>query len=204
MKYAEFFFPFEITMDQHESMQPVQELSEKLNERNIPCRVYIKPATAELNWHRWEVCKTSIYAKLVHAPNDTEDTRWCSQELKFLQIQGGTSKFPRVDRQEIGPVSDEGHGGLCGRVCQHAHRQPDQQPHTRASLTERGLSGRGGRLRHRLQRDHATAWWRTARTWRTTSSTGSERHSRHTRVQRAAHWAKDGPAGVVTEHVGRL
>src|SRR5271166_1416883 len=103
MKYAEFFFPFEITMDQHESMQPVQELSEKLNERNIPCRVYIKPATAELNWKRWEVTKTSIYAKLVHAPNDTEDTRWCSQELKFLQIQGGTSKYPRVDRQEIGP-----------------------------------------------------------------------------------------------------
>jgi hypothetical protein len=104
MKYAEFFFPFEITFDQHESTQPVQELSEKLNERNIPTRVYIKPATAELNWHRWEVTKTSIYAKLVHAPNDTEDTRWCSQELKFLQIQGGTSKFPRVDRQEIGPV----------------------------------------------------------------------------------------------------
>lgn len=104
MKYAEYFFPFEITFDQHESSQPVQELTEKLNERNIPTRVYIKPATAELNWHRWEVCKTSIYAKLVHAPNDTEDTRWCSQELKFLQIQGGTSKFPRVDRQEIGPV----------------------------------------------------------------------------------------------------
>lgn len=104
MKYAEYFFPFEITFDQHESAQPVQELTEKLNDRNIPTRVYIKPATAELNWHRWEVCKTSIYAKLVHAPSDTEDTRWCSQELKFLQIQGGTSKFPRVDRQEIGPV----------------------------------------------------------------------------------------------------
>ena len=104
MKYAEFFFPFEITFDQHESAQPIQELAEKLNERNIPTRVYMKPATAELNWHRWEVCKTSIYAKLVHAPNDTEDTRWCAQELKFLQIQGGTSKFPRVDRQEIGPV----------------------------------------------------------------------------------------------------
>ncbi len=60
--------------------------------------------TAELNWKRWEVCKTSIYAKLVHAPNDTEDARWCAQELKFLQIQGGTSKYPRVDKQEIGPV----------------------------------------------------------------------------------------------------
>jgi hypothetical protein len=104
MKYAEFFFPFEITFDQHESMQPVQELTEKLNERNIPTRVHIVPATAELNWKRWEVTKTSIYAKLVHAPHDTEDTRWCSQELKFLQIQGGTSKYPRVDRQEIGPV----------------------------------------------------------------------------------------------------
>lgn len=104
MKFAELFFPFEITFDQHESVQPIQELSEKLNDRNIPTRVYMKPATAELNWKRWEVTKTSIYAKLVHAPNDTEDAVWCSQELKFLQVQGGTSKFPRVDRQEIGPV----------------------------------------------------------------------------------------------------
>ncbi len=104
MKLAELFFPFEITFDQHESVQPIQELSEKLTERDIPTRVYMKPATAELNWKRWEVCKTSIYAKLVHAPSDTEDCSWCSQELKFLQIQGGTSKFPRVDRQEIGPV----------------------------------------------------------------------------------------------------
>lgn len=110
LKYAEFFFPFEITMDQHESAQPVQELTEMLSERNIPCRVYIKPATAELNWKRWEVTKTSIYAKLVHAPFDTEDARWCSQELKFLQIQGGTSKYPRVDKQEIGPVQSKDEG----------------------------------------------------------------------------------------------
>jgi len=103
MEYAEFFFPFEITMDQFQSIDPIQQLTEKLNERNISTQVRIVNATAELNWKRWEILKTSIYAKLVHAPNDTEDARWCAQELKFLQIQGGTSKYPRVDRQEIGP-----------------------------------------------------------------------------------------------------
>jgi hypothetical protein len=103
MKYAELFFPFEITMDQFQSIDPIQQLTEKLNERNISTQVRIISATAELNWKRWEILKTSIYAKLVHAPNDTEDARWCAQELKFLQIQGGTSKYPRVDRQEIGP-----------------------------------------------------------------------------------------------------
>jgi hypothetical protein len=103
MKYAEFFFPFEITMDQFQSIDPIQQLTEKLNERNISTQVRIISATAEINWKRWEILKTSIYAKLVHAPNDTEDARWCAQELKFLQIQGGTSKYPRVDRQEIGP-----------------------------------------------------------------------------------------------------
>jgi hypothetical protein len=104
MQLAEAFHPFEITFDQHESVQPIQELQEKLQEKNQTTRVFLKPATAELNWRRWEVCKTSIYAGVVHAPNDTEDARWCSQELKFLQIQGGTGKFPKVDRQEIGPV----------------------------------------------------------------------------------------------------
>jgi hypothetical protein len=103
IKYAELFFPFEITLDQFQSIDPMQQLTEKLNERNIATQVRIINATAELNWKRWEILKTSIYAKLVHAPNDTEDARWCAQELKFLQIQGGTSKYPRVDRQEIGP-----------------------------------------------------------------------------------------------------
>ena len=104
MNLAEIFFPFEITFDQHESVQPIQELSEKLTEKSMSTRVYMKPATAELNWKRWEVCKTSIYAKLVHAPFDNEDAKWSAQELKFLQVQGGTGKYPRVDRQEIGPV----------------------------------------------------------------------------------------------------
>jgi hypothetical protein len=103
VKLAQVFFPFEITFDQHESAQPIQELQEKLTEKSLNTRVFVKPATAELNWKRWEVCKTSIYAKLVHAPSDTEDCRWCALELKFLQIQGG-GKYPKVDRQEIGPV----------------------------------------------------------------------------------------------------
>ncbi len=102
--YAEYFRPFEITFDQHQSVQPIQELGEKLREKNYPTRVYTSQATAEINYKRWEVTKTGIYAGLVHAPMDTEDLKWCSLELKFLQQMTGTGKWPRIDRQEIGPV----------------------------------------------------------------------------------------------------
>jgi hypothetical protein len=102
--YADLFRPFEITFDQHQSAEPIQLLQERLQARNIATRVYEKFATNELNWKRWEVFKTALYQGLVHGPYDTEDTHWCAQELKFLQQNSTSGKFPRVDRQEIGPV----------------------------------------------------------------------------------------------------
>jgi hypothetical protein len=104
--YADIFRPFEITFDQHQSAQPIQDLQEKLNARNISCQVYEKVATNELNWKRWEVLKTSIYQGLVHAPMD--EGQWneptCRDELKFLQQMPTGGKFPKIDKQEIGPV----------------------------------------------------------------------------------------------------
>jgi hypothetical protein len=103
---ADIFRPFEITFDQHQSAQPIQDLQERLNQRNISCQVYEKVATNELNWKRWEVLKTSIYQNLVHAPSD--ESQWndptCQNELKFLQQMPTGGKFPKVDKQDIGPV----------------------------------------------------------------------------------------------------
>lgn len=104
MMLADMFRPFEITFDQHQSAQPIQELDEKLKARNIQTRVYEKPATNELNWKRWETFKTVLYQGLVHAPDDTVDAQWAAQELKFLQQENTGGKYPRVEKQEIGPV----------------------------------------------------------------------------------------------------
>lgn len=109
MLFADIFRPFEITFDQHQSAEPIQDLQEKCTDAGINTRVYEVTATAELNWKRWEVTKSAIYGNLVHAPiygtpREVEDLVHSSQELKFLQQSGGTGKYPRIDRQEIGPI----------------------------------------------------------------------------------------------------
>jgi hypothetical protein len=48
-KYAEIFMPFEITLDQHQSAEPIQRLQEMLTERSIPTRVYEKFACQPLD-----------------------------------------------------------------------------------------------------------------------------------------------------------
>lgn len=112
LTYAEIFRPQEITMDQHQSLEPIQRLQEMLSKRNIVCQVYEKTATNELNWKRWEVFKTAAYQGLVHAPSDeqTNASPWggsvftSKEELKFLQQISTGGKFPRIEKQEIGPV----------------------------------------------------------------------------------------------------
>lgn len=113
MTYAKIFMPFEITMDQHMSMEPLQELQDRLNAANVPCRVYMKPGTSELNWKRWEVFKTALYQGLIHAPYDEipipsplgSGTYSSKEELKFLQVTNTRGKYPKVDKQDIGPVT---------------------------------------------------------------------------------------------------
>jgi hypothetical protein len=102
--FAELFRPFEITFGQHESLQAMQELDEKLRQKNYGTRIFQPKETAELNWKRWEVTKTSMYSGYVHAPKDTEDAKFAALELKFLQKQAGAGRWPRIDKQEMGPV----------------------------------------------------------------------------------------------------
>ena len=68
--------------------------------------------TNELNWKRCEVFKTALYQGLVHAPWDENPnlspmgsgTFTSKDELKFLQQTPTGGKFPKVDKQDIGPV----------------------------------------------------------------------------------------------------
>jgi hypothetical protein len=109
---AEIFRPYEITMDQHQSAEPIQDLQERLTKKNIACRVYVVPTTNETNWKRWEVFKTAAYQGRIHAPWNEEPMPsmlgtgniTSKDELKFLQQVGTSGRFPRIDKQDIGPV----------------------------------------------------------------------------------------------------
>jgi hypothetical protein len=93
-------------------MEPIQDLQDILGERNIQCRIYERFATNELNWKRWEVFKTALYQGLIHAPYDEypnpspmgSGTFTSKDELKFLQQISTGGKFPRIEKQDIGPV----------------------------------------------------------------------------------------------------
>lgn len=104
--YADIFRPFEITFDQHQSVEPIQTLQEKLAMRNIVCQVYEKTATNELNWKRWEVFKTALYQGLIHGPCDESQFSipTCQNELKFLQEIKTGGKYSKVEKQDVGPV----------------------------------------------------------------------------------------------------
>jgi hypothetical protein len=103
--YISIFRPTEVTFDQFQSHAPIQDLQMKMNQNSISgCRVYEKFATNENNWNRAEIFKTALYLGLIHAPLDTEDTEWAGQELKFLQQINTAGRFPRVDKQDVGPV----------------------------------------------------------------------------------------------------
>jgi hypothetical protein len=99
------FRPTEITMDQYNSDAPIEWLTKELRMRNIGgVRVYKKTATSATNWNRAEVFKTALYRDLIHAPSGHSDLKYCSDELKYLQQHNTGGQYPRVDRQEIGPV----------------------------------------------------------------------------------------------------
>lgn len=105
MMYARIFHPYEITLDQHQSQDPIQRLSEMLKRESISCQVYMRPTTLELNWKKCEVFKTALYRGLVHAPFDEASDPYSSkEEMKFLQQVSTSGRFPRVDKQDLGPV----------------------------------------------------------------------------------------------------
>lgn len=104
LTWARIFRPYEITFDQFQSAEPIQTLKYALMEESIECNVYVKTATLEHNWFRSETAKTALNHGLVHGPNDTEDNELAAEEMKFLQIKQTGGRYPRVDKQDAGPV----------------------------------------------------------------------------------------------------
>lgn len=105
MGYIELFRPYELTLDQYNSAEPIQTLNMAVRERGLEgIRIFERTATPELNWKRADAYKTALYQGLVHAPNDTEDCAYSALELKFLQEHRQNSKYSRIDHPTVGPV----------------------------------------------------------------------------------------------------
>lgn len=105
MLYIELFRPYEVTFDQFQSHAPIQALNRQIRDKGWSgIRVYEKTATAQNNWHRAEIFRTALYQGVIHVPHDTHDTEYAELELKYLQQVNTSGRFPRVDKQEIGPV----------------------------------------------------------------------------------------------------
>lgn len=101
--YCNVFRPKTLTMDQHQTVYPMQWLKKEFRKRGIETRVWEKTPNARTNWNRAEIFRTAAYRDLVHAPNDTADAAYCALELKFLQeIKSGMT--PRVEKQDEGPI----------------------------------------------------------------------------------------------------
>lgn len=105
MIWLDIFRPYEITFDQFQSHEPIQSMRMELNQRRMgEIQVYEKTATAEHNWNRAEVFKTALYQGLIHAPEDIPEAEYAGLELKFLQQKNTAGRYPRVDKQDVGPV----------------------------------------------------------------------------------------------------
>jgi hypothetical protein len=108
MGYLELFRPYELTLDQFQSSEPIQHLQYLLQDRGIGGIIVRElVATAENNWNRAETFKTALNHGRIHYPNDTENLELASQELKFLQQRNTGSKYPKVDKQYVGPVQTD-------------------------------------------------------------------------------------------------
>lgn len=107
MTYLKLFRPYEVTFDQFQSAEPIQDIQMQLQDLGIgDVRVYVKGTTNEENWFRAESAKTAINHGFVHAPVDCTyiEPYGPDEEMKFLQKKSTGAKYPRVDKQDIGPV----------------------------------------------------------------------------------------------------
>lgn len=104
LTYIDIFRPSQVTFDQFQSDAPIQFLMRQCQERGFSTHVSQKFRTNERNWKQSETFKTALYQGLIHAPNDHPDCHWSNLELKFLIKKTTQGKFPRVDKQEVGPV----------------------------------------------------------------------------------------------------
>jgi hypothetical protein len=108
--YIERFNPEEMTFDQFASAGTVQGLQSRARRAGLPkaTAVYEKPATAPLNWLRFECFKIALGMGLVHIPRlqasgtPSEVAEVLEAELKFLQRTGR-----KVDHPNVGPVQSK-------------------------------------------------------------------------------------------------
>jgi hypothetical protein len=113
---VDIFRPYEVTFDQFNSSAPIQWLRKELRRKGIgETNVYEKTATSTTNWNRAEIFKTALYQGIIHAPFDTDHSRWAAQELKYLQ-EVRTGRIPRVDKQDVGPVQTKDMADCCMEV----------------------------------------------------------------------------------------
>jgi hypothetical protein len=91
------FMPSEVTFDQFNSVQTIQQLNKHIRGAHYPKRVvvYERTATKPLNWKTYETFKTALGLHLIHAPY----FELAEQELTFLQDAGG-----KVEPPTSGPV----------------------------------------------------------------------------------------------------
>jgi hypothetical protein len=104
INYMEMFRPSMISYDMFQTDAPSQWLQRQVQARGLDTNLHLEFPTNEKNWKRAETFKTALYQGLVHAPNDTIDTEWSKLELRFLVKKTTGAKFPRVDKQDLGPV----------------------------------------------------------------------------------------------------
>lgn len=102
--YIDLFRPSSISFDQFQSDAPIQWLRKQMSANGYATQIELKFRTNESNWKQAEAFKTGLYQGLIHAPFDEPDNQFSALELKFLVKKTTQGKFPKVDRQEIGPV----------------------------------------------------------------------------------------------------
>lgn len=96
--YLDRFMPVELTFDQFNSVNTIQQLRKHVRERRYPKQVtiYERTANGPLNWKTYETFKTALGLGLLHGPY----FELADLELKFLQDVG----HQKVDHPTAGPV----------------------------------------------------------------------------------------------------
>jgi hypothetical protein len=104
LTYITFFRPERLTFDQHQNRWPMEWLQKEIRNRGLgETRIFERTADLQRNWSKAEVFRTALYHDRVHAPSDTADCDYASNELKYLQ-EVKTARIPRIEKQDVGPI----------------------------------------------------------------------------------------------------
>jgi hypothetical protein len=170
--YIDLFRPFEVSMDHYQTMDPSQRLRTLVAPLGDSIQVVVKQPTNESNWNRAETFKTAINLGLVHAPNNTDDHELAANELKFLQQQNTAGRWPKVEKQDIGPVTTKDMADcmmevvwtlLGNRVLAEMRRNLSENAVAAGAQGGYPLGGRGSHLSNVGRNDNLGAFYPGAR-----------------------------------------